>query len=273
MVVSPRSFLFVPGDRPDLLAKAARYRPGAVIADLEDAVSPDSKDRARRTVEAWLFDNRDRSGFERWIRINNDAGSLFRQDLAWLSRLRHLEGVVVPKVESANPIREVLRAAPTARVLAMIESGRGLRAMDVIASSGAWKLTLGELDLASDLGLSPNEDEEELLPLRLHLTVVSTAAGLGPPVASVSPDFRDIEAFRRSCERHRRLGYCGRMAIHPRQVEVIESVFKPTSDEVAWARRVLERAEGSREAVFTDAEGRMVDEAVLKQARRILDQA
>jgi citrate lyase subunit beta/citryl-CoA lyase len=272
-MTSPRSFLYVPGDAPDKLAGAARRGADVVIADLEDAVPLASKTTARRLVCDWLHDLRD---VPRWVRINADAEH-WRADLDAILAAG-ADGIVVPKADTER-LQEVVATrdragADRVAVAGLVETARAVRQLDAIAAvPGLRHLAFGEADLCAELGIERSPGDLELAPLRVALVAASAAAGLAPPVASTSTDFRDLDALRRSTEQHRRMGFRGRTAIHPAQVAVINDVFTPTPDAVAAARDTVGRYEAALaegRAVATDACGRMIDEAVVRSARLVL---
>lgn len=260
----------------------------AVIADLEDAVAPAAKDVARATVVDWLATIASAaatgSTAEVWVRINADP-TWQQDDLAALGALpSHAApvGVLVPKASPAlvASVRDTLATSDEARglrVAGLVEDARALVDLAALAGTpGLSHLGLGEADLRADLRLDPSDDEAELRPLRLAVVVASAAAGIQPPVGPTATDFRDLDGLRRSSDRLRRLGFAGRTAIHPRQVPVINEVFTPTDQQVAAARRLmddLEAATADGRGVVTDADGRMVDEAVARQARHTLELA
>lgn len=271
-----RSWLYVPGDARDMLDGALARGADAVIVDLEDSIAPAAKDAARAMVVEWVSslagDPRTRA--EVWVRIN--ATPQWRaKDLRALVGL-DLDGVIVPKA-SAELVIEVNRAlggdnAP--RVAALVEDAQALVTLATLAATpGLSHLGMGEADLRAQLHLDPGQHEAELRPLRLAVVVASAAAGIQPPVGATSTDFRDLDTLRASTTRLRRLGFAGRTAIHPRQVAVINEVFTPSEDEIADARNLVDRLDTATRdgmGVVTDADGRMVDEAVARQARHTL---
>lgn len=275
-----RSYLYVPGDRPDRLAGALTRGADALIADLEDAVAPARKQQAREQVRAWLdADPADGPGAgpQRWVRIN--ANSL-EADLGAVVTAA-LTGVVVPKSEPDQlaAVDAMLRdleaerglAAGSVAVLPLLESAVGLeRVAKVAATPRVLRLGLGEADLAADLGLVLDEERTVLTPLRLGIVVASAAAGISRPVGPTSTAFRDLDAFRRSGKALRKLGFRGRTAIHPGQIDVIHEVFTPSADEVAAARDMLARFEAADGGGSVDAEGRFIDLAVVRNAREVL---
>jgi citrate lyase subunit beta/citryl-CoA lyase len=266
-----RSALFVPGDRPDRLARAFSRGADAVIADLEDAVLPAGKGAALENVVDWIA-SLDSSSPPVWVRVNGPDARGPEIDL--LADLPRLTGLVLPKAESADEVSEAYGRACQGRsgkpIAPMIESAAGLRELFAIAGgNGVAGLHLGEVDLAADLALEPGDDELELVSARSAVVLASRCAGLPPPLGPVSPVLDEPGWFSASTWRLRRLGFAGRACVHPAQVAVANSVFSSTPEEQAWALDVLTRhADGS--GAFRDAAGRMVDEAVLRRARAIL---
>lgn len=276
-MASPRSFLYTPGDDRGMLAKASASRADAVIADLEDAVVASRKSDALHEVCRWLGARPDDDGSsaQRWVRLEV-RGGLWRQQLEQVLPARP-DGILVPKAEPAlvRGVADVVEDAehPVA-VAALVETARGLRDLDALAATPHLRhLSLGEADLCAELGIERTEGDPQLRPLRMDLVVASAAAGVSPPVASTSTDFRDLEGLRRTTLEARRMGFRGRTAIHPAQVDVINDVFTPSEEEVAAARDVvarLEQASAEGRGAAVDAAGRMIDEAVVRSARRTL---
>ncbi len=269
-----RSYLYVPGDRPDRVDKAMAGGSDAVIVDLEDSVAPARKTEARSAVSHLLADlgRRDDTAPEVLVRVNNDAG------LA--DDVRAVLGsggssIYLPKADlgSLEALESILGGEP-AEVIALIETARGLLDVEAIAAHRLVRnLAIGEADLIAELGMAPSPDRRELAPMRSALVVASAAAGIDSPTGPVSTDFRELERLRTDTEDLLRMGFGGRSAIHPDQVPVINEVFTPGEDEIARARRLLELHDEHRSGgagAFVDDEGRMVDEAVVRAARRTL---
>jgi len=283
-IVAARSFLFVPGDRPDMLAKAAHRAADALIIDLEDAVAPSAKLQARETVATWLT-RLTIPAPEIWIRLNHPSDS-FEAEMRAVANPR-LTGLMIPKVSmpaelerAANLLDDVEIAnrmsGGSVRLLPIIETAAGmLRVAELGACRRVSQLMIGELDLSAELGIEPT-NEMALLPLRMQVVVASAALGLEPPLGPVSPNFRDLDALRSETQSLASLGFGSRPAIHPAQVPVYNEVFTPSADAVDRARTLVDLydtalAEG-RGAV-TDSDGHMVDEAVVRVARRLLARA
>jgi citrate lyase subunit beta / citryl-CoA lyase len=278
-----RSTLYVPGDQPDKMAKALNSGADALILDLEDAVAPGSKDAARSAVCAFLAASQGGTP-KLWVRINQ--GALGHDDAAAVVSAGGLglAGLYVPKVDSVvelDALDAVVQSAEVAANLtprsipfcALIETAKGvLRAAELALHVRVSQLAIGEADLSSELGVELTVgDERELLFARSMLVLAASAAGINPPFGPVSTNFRDLDAFRARTVALKKLGFMGGSAIHPAQVPVINEVFTPSEAEVAKAVRLVELfdvsvAEGR--GVCIDDQGKMVDEAVVRAARR-----
>ncbi|WP_111511517.1 HpcH/HpaI aldolase/citrate lyase family protein [Mycobacterium kyogaense] len=266
----PRSQLYVPGDRADRLAKASGRGADALIIDLEDSVPSQAKPAARRIVAQWLS-NGAPPLIPIWIRVN--SGYERELDLEAISSAPNLTGLVLAKTENVSDVEDVARVLSTTgstlRLAPLVESAAGVCAVNAIAAGPRVEfLHLGELDLAADLGMSPSRDGAELSYARSALVIASRAAGIEPPVAPVEPNIDDLEHFRTTTEAMSRMGFVGRACIHPAQVTVANAVFTPDPDEVASARELLDQFDAR--GAGRDASGRMVDEAVLRRARRVI---
>lgn len=271
----PRSWLYVPADDAGRLAKAAGRGADALIIDLEDGVAPSAKDAARKNLASFMDSAPE--GVAIWVRVTSDPDGLAR-DLSVALHPR-LNGIVLAKAESVEQLEfvaEKLQALPgEARgLMPLIETGRAVFSVADLASvAGVTQLQVGEADLRADLGVTFGEDESELLLVRQRVIIVAAALGLLPPVAPVSVEFRDLAAFRTSTERLARMGFVGRACIHPAQIDISHEVFTPSAEELTAAKSLIQAAEAAaREGrgAFTDDDGRMVDEAVVRHARRVL---
>ena len=256
-----RSLLFVPGDRPDRFEKAAACGAHQVIVDLEDAVSPEHKVRAREAVHAWLA-----TGVDAVVRINGGGTSWFDDDIAML---RSLPGtaLMLPKADlaSAEQLGPLLPGHP---VIALIETVRGyVELRQLAALPGINRFAFGSVDFAVDSGIE--DVGEAQTSIRTQLALESAHAGLPPPIDGVSLELDDPAAIRRDVSRSRALGFGGKLCIHPRQVAAVNAVFLPTPEELDWARRVVAADESSGGGV-TSLEGKMIDKPVVERARRIL---
>ena len=281
-----RSYLYVPGDQPEKMTKALKSGADGIIVDLEDAVAPTAKVRARMMVIDFVG-ALNTVHPEVWVRINH--GPHGHEDAAALvGAIGHrLAGLYVPKVGDSADIRaldELLTSSElnakldtgAIRMSALLETAAGiLDARRIARSPRVVRLAIGEADLAAELGveLTPG-DEHELLTARSMLVLASAEAGIDPPVGPVSTDFRDLDALRTSTIALRRMGFRGRAAIHPAQIDVINDVFTPSDTDAGIAQRIVElyeEATSNGSGVCVDDHGKMIDEAVVRNARRVLD--
>ena len=263
--MSARSYLYVPADRPEMLAKAADRGADALIVDLEDAVAPSRKVEARRALSDFLP-----GPGETWVRINNHP-ELLADDVAASAGAT---GIVLPKAEP-EALSQVT-SMTSLPITALIETAAGLLAATELASAaGVERLAVGEADLSAELGVTPGDDGVELLYARSRVVVASAAAGIAAPTGPVFTDFRDADGLRRSTEALARLGFGSRPAIHPAQVRVINEAFTPTLDQLADARDLIGAYQDALEAGAGAAasDGVMFDAAVVRQARRVLERA
>ena len=256
-----RSYLFVPGDRPERYMKALAAGADAVIIDLEDAVAPAAKEAARASLHAWLTPQH-----PVLVRINGADTPWFEEDVA-LAGLPGVAGIVLPKAERREDIARLMQAGARA-VLPLIESALGFhQALDLAREPGVERLLFGSIDFSIDLGLT--EGVETLSYFRSQLVLVSRLAGILPPVDGVTTALDDIDRITEDTRRARRHGFGGKLCIHPRQVAHVNAAFAPTAEEAAWAARVLLAVENTNGAAVA-LDGKMVDRPVMLQAQAIV---
>ncbi|MFE6931072.1 HpcH/HpaI aldolase/citrate lyase family protein [Streptomyces sp. NPDC057699] len=255
MIAAARTLLFVPGDRPDRFDKAAGSGADLVVVDLEDAVAPEHKDRARRAAAEWPG-----LGHRCVVRVNAPGTPWFEADLRMAAGLGC--PVMVPKAEDPAVLAEVAaRCTP----VPLIETALGAeRAYEVCSVPGVVRAAFGNVDLAAQLGVAP-DDTLALAYARSRLVLASAAAGISAPVDGVTTAVRDTGALTADTAHARRLGFTGKLCVHPAQIAPVTAGFAPTEGELRWARVVL----GAGEAVTT-VDGHMVDKPVLDRARGIL---
>jgi citrate lyase subunit beta/citryl-CoA lyase len=260
------AILFCPADRPERYGKALE-RADAVIIDLEDAVAPADKAAARGAlIDAELDPERV------IVRVNPVGTTDFADDMATLSQTDH-RTIMVAKAESPKRIG---RIDPRFAVVALCESARGVEnAGRIAALERVTALMWGAEDLVASLGgtASRNGRGRYRDAARYARSRVLIAAGAHRKAAidAVHLDIADLKGLRREATDAAASGFAATACIHPGQVDVIRDAYRPSPDEADWARRVIAAAAGER-GVFA-FEGRMVDEPVLRHARRVLDRA
>ena len=282
-----RSELTCPGHSAAMMAKAAASQADEVIFDLEDACAPSQKVAARKTVAESLatldFGNKIRA-----FRVNGCETPLFYRDVIDVVEAARgkVDVVVLPKVDSAEDIRfadrllsqiEVAIGLPPGRIglEALIESAKGLLAAgDIARASPRLKsLIFGIADYAGDLGLRDFSGDSSI---RFHhaksqILVAARAAGIDA-IDHVTVQYKDLDQCRRDAESSLAMGYSGKWAIHPAQVEVINRAFSPTGEQIARARRIVaayDAAHAEGEGAIA-VEGEMIDAATLRVERRVL---
>ncbi|WP_163544056.1 HpcH/HpaI aldolase/citrate lyase family protein [Occultella kanbiaonis] len=279
--------LYVPGDRPDRVAKALASGADCVIVDLEDAVAAVHKARARDSLAQALRggppSGPDAAGPGRrdpvavQVRVNARGSRWHEEDLAAVATLDRAIGVRLPKVSGPQDVVAARERLPGRDLHALIETALGVERAFEIASGGVASVALGEADLRAELGVVTGlAGEPGLAWSRSRLVVAAAAAGLPAPQQSVYADVRDLDGLARSCAAGRALGFVGRTAIHPVQLPVIRAAYTPTDAEVARARETVERvgaAEADGAGTVVLADGTFLDVAMVRAARRVLDRA
>lgn len=265
-----RTYLFVPGTRPERFGKALASGADAVILDLEDAVAADDKPSARTTVANWLQGAAPADRLRIVVRINDALSGWFHDDLRAL-RDAGATCILLPKAESGEQIAATKAVLPGAQVLALIESARGVAGVDAVAAAGPSRLVFGTLDFALDLDIDITTDAAGLAYAASRIAIASRAAGLPTPVAGVTPQLDDQARLIADFNLARRLGFGAKLCIHPSQVEPLHAALRPTAEALDWARRVLAADAALPGAARLD--GRMIDRPVVLQAQRTMSLA
>jgi citrate lyase subunit beta/citryl-CoA lyase len=269
--MDPRTYLFVPGNRPERFAKALASGADAIVIDLEDAVAAEAKGEARDAIANWHEKATDADRGRTVVRINNAASKWFDDDLQ-LMRQTGVASVMLPKTESLQELDAVKVALPIARMLALIESARGVENVAALAADpGVARLVFGTLDYALDLDLDIGEYSDGLAFAASRLAMASRIAGLASPVAGVTPQIDDEARLLVDLAWARRHGLHAKLCIHPRQVAPIHDALTPSPQALDWARRVLAADAASPGAAKLD--GRMIDRPVVLQAQRTLQRS
>lgn len=284
-----RTFLFAPGNHARRVEKALTLGADAVILDLEDAVAIAEKVATRQTVLAALARPRRCKGY---IRVNAIGTQWCLGDLTAVIR-PGVDGIVIPKLESAADLRTIdwlitnlerEHGLPIGAIdlMPIIETAAGFARLDKILAArslkdyaGPWRvkrISFGAGDFTNDVGMTWTAGEEELAELRSRMIVSSRAAGLEPPIDTVWIHLQEPEALRASVLRSLRMGFQGRLCIHPDQVSVVNQIFTPSAAEAARAQRVVDafrQAEaGGLAAIQVD--GVFVDYPIVYRAQRVL---
>lgn len=281
-----RSVLFAPGNHPRRAGKALASGADVVVLDLEDAV-PAAEKAAARSVVAGVLQGDRRARV--YLRVNAVGNAECEADMR-LAAACGVEGVVVPKVDNAAVLaiadrlldgaeREHGLVAGALEVMPIIESAAAVANCDSIAcaSSRVSRMIFGGADYSLDLDISLDwtPEEQELLYARARLAHASRVARIEAPIDTATLAVRDLERFVRSARNGRTLGFQGKLCLHPDQIEPCHTVFTPSVEELAHARRVLAafRDAAARGSAATELDGQFIDEPVAERARRMLRRA
>ncbi|MDQ0953194.1 citrate lyase subunit beta/citryl-CoA lyase [Streptomyces phaeochromogenes] len=263
----PLTWLYVPGDRPEVVAKALVAGADVVVVDLEDAVAPDRKEYARAAT-ADLLSEPSSLPVPVHVRVNALDSPESAADLRTLTTLPALSGLRLPKVTAPSQVVRTADRAPHIPLYALLESALAVEHAYAIATAhpALHGISLGEADLRADLGV---RDDAGLDWPRSRVVLAARAADLAPPPQSVHTDVRDLTGLAASCAHGRALGFLGRAAIHPRQLPVIETAYLPTPEDIESAESVL-KAAATHPGAQALPDGRFIDAAVVAAAHRTL---
>lgn len=283
-----RVWLYAPGNNAKLLNRVFTAGADGVILDLEDAVPRSEKARAREMVSDTLGQRQGQPGPAISVRVNHPETGLTAEDVAAVVQ-PGLDVLRLPKMEHPQTVREIDRLVAEAEQSAGLPAGQIAFICSIETAVGIWNvldvarssariisLSFGEVDFLRDIHSAGTPDRRETLYARSRIVLASRVAGLQPPGDSVFPHLNDEEALARTTREAKAMGFFGRSAIHPRQLDVIRQVFTPSEEELGWARSVLEAAEQA-EARGSGAiqlpSGEFVDAPVAQRARHILELA
>ena len=279
--MSWRSLLFVPGDRPERMAKAAATGADALILDLEDSVAPERKSFARAAIAAFLAEPRRQALF---VRINPLDGPWAEADLLAVGPAAP-DGIMLPKAEGgaslARLARYMLSGFPAETRILPIATETPAAMFQLGTYGGVTErlagLTWGAEDLPAAIGAAASREADgRYTPpyeMARSLTLFAAHAAGVAAIDTVYPDFRDSAGLAAYARRAARDGFAGMMAIHPQQVDVINDAFTPDAAALSHAQRVVEAFAASPGAGALSLDGRMIDAPHLKQARALLARA
>lgn len=269
LAAPPRSLLFVPGSRPDMIAKLPRAGADLSVVDLEDAVAAGEKDSARRPALAAAAELDGAAG-DVVVRINAMDTEWFEADLASVAEAvaaGGVRGIVLPKYEQVEQLELVRGRLPAgAMIVVGLETALGVADSRPLLAAGPDAAYFGAEDYIADVGGERTRDSTEVLYARSHALLSAHLAGVAALDQAVM-SIRDDEHFRADAAAGKAIGYTGKICVHPRQVELAHEVFSPTEAQLEHARAVLAIAESG--GVGT-VDGQMVDDVHVRMARQVL---
>lgn len=266
-----KSFLFVPADRPERIAKASHTGADVIIIDLEDAVAGSDKADVRGGLDGVLSEWDWQAFGQIWVRVSGADSTEFGADMAWLKGVPNIAGVLLPKVKTAQDV-ELLTDHTDKPIIAMIESPKGLLNLSTIAQvKGLSALSYGVLDFLLSMGVQVDSLAGAIIKdkIRTELVLCSSAYGLSAPIESIYPDFHDEVGLSAYIRHSQDFGFGGQLFIHPKQVATFLAMQKDEK-ELAFAKKVLDHHEATGEAIFA-IDGQMVDLPVIAWAKELLN--
>lgn len=253
--------LFVPGDKPERIVKAWASGCDAVIIDLEDAVDPANKDRARADVRDAMANRADTTTY---LRINSVDTQWYKDDVALLADL-DFDGVVLAKAETATVLQDLRSAIqPGTKIIALVENALGLANVRAIAAD-CDRIAFGSIDYCADLGIA--HTQTALLHARSEIVLASRLAEIAAPIDGVTTAIKETSVVEADAVHSSELGFAGKMLIHPAQISPARQGFYPSEKDIHWAERVI-KSQSDTGAASLD--GHMVDAPVLIKAQKIL---
>lgn len=280
-----RSLIFVPGNRPNMLERALGFDADVIMLDLEDSVPPDEKAGARDTVREWIPRLR-RDGRRVMVRVNSLGTGLTQAELAAVVG-SGLDGISLGKAESPGELQDadqMITALESAagvepgliKLIPWIENAKAVMAPYLMATASPRIIgvAFGAEDYTDDMDLQRTDTGEEVYFARSMVAVAAHAARVAA-LDSPFVRFREPDALRQDLRVIKQMGFTGKFAIHPAQLEIINQEFSPSPEEVAYAQRVIDawkQAEAEGRGSL-DLDGRMVDVPVFKRAQSLLERA
>jgi citrate lyase subunit beta/citryl-CoA lyase len=277
-----RSLMFVPGNQQRKIDKVKDLASDAIIFDLEDSVPANEKKTARQMVRLALQENNERVNF---VRINDVSTPHLMADLEAVIH-SGLHGVMLSKADIKDHViivdyllshleRQNAIEPGTLEIIPLIESASGVHhAYDIATvSTRVKRLAFGSVDYTLDIQAELSDEGAETFYARSQLVVASRAAGIESPIDAVHIRINDKEGLQQSTQMAKRLGYQGKLVIHPDQIEIVNKVFAPTSEEIEYARRIVlayEEANKAGSAAF-QLDGRMIDSPVVARFKKIIE--
>ena len=275
-MAEPRSWLFVPADSERKITKALDSDADAIIFDLEDSVAPQMKPVARDMLRHLLKRS---GGPQWWVRVN-PLGSEFHKDDLELIGIADIHGIVLPKTESGEDVRQLGHRTGNIPVHAIVtETAASLFGLLSYRdpSSALVAMSWGAEDLSAALGAASKHDCDGQLSFTYRmarsLCLAGAVAANVQPVDGVFADFKDDKGLKAEAEAARHEGFTGKLAIHPAQVPIINAAFTPSREDVAHAEEIVAAFEAHPDAGVLSVGGKMVDRPHLVQARRVLERA
>lgn len=263
---TPRSFLFVPANRTERYSKALNSGSDAVIIDLEDAIPTEHKLESRALLKQWLLDHPTEKVM---IRVNSDQTEWFAEDIQ-LAQLSNVIALVLPKAEQQQAF-EIIQQIHSIDVYPIIETPYGMAHVEQIAQFPAVQaLMFGSIDFQLEMDMCG--DALELMYFRNRIVLASKLAGIANPIDGVTADFSNTELVITETLQAKKLGFQGKLCIHPNQVKIVNQTFDPSPEDIQWAQEIIEAVQAANGQTIS-LNGKMIDKPIISKAEKILKQA
>ncbi len=277
-----QTLLFAPANHQRKVEKALNLSVDVVIIDLEDACAIDEKVSSRSLVVRYLKYPR---ASKAYVRVNAMSTPFFFQDMNAVIT-PELDGIVLPKVETPEDLiiaewylseleKEKGFPAQSIDLIPIIETGKGVSNLKRILENKnrVKRIAFGAGDFTTDTGMEWNKGIEELYPIRTQIVIESRAAGIDPPIDTVYVDLKDDATLEKETRVAKKIGYQGKLLIHPNQIDTVKRAFTPTEEEIQQAKTIIkafEEAENSGSAAIRVGD-KFVDYPIVYKAQKTLE--
>lgn len=263
-----RSLMFTPGTNKERLLKSVSSEADALLWDLEDAVHPDEKAAARAVIQEALDELEDKPAKPIFLRVNQYGTEWYAEDVK-LARHENVNGIMLPKAESARQVQETWDGmGANGELIVLVETAVGIvRLEDIFSNPNVSGVAFGAIDYAVDADLTLTEAGLEAIYARSRIVTYAKAAGIDGIYDTVFADIHNTESLQKRAVSARALGFNGQMAVHPKQIETIHEVYSPSREDIDWAVKVLHHAEHEAKGagVFM-LDGKMVDRPIIEKS-------
>ncbi len=270
-----RSYLYIPAIKETYYEKIYSNNADAIIFDLEDSVLFQNKEEAREILQKF-FNKEKIISKEIFVRINSEP-IYSKEDIKLIKKnASEITGIFIPKINFSSEIDTIDKAIGKAgmEIIPLIETPEAvLNLEEIVMNKKVTTVALGEVDLSNSLNINPSKGLKQLISIRLFINLVLAAYKKNPPIGPVWTNIDDKKGLESHMEEIRNLGYSGAQIIHPSQIEITNEVFSHSEDEITWAKSILNVDDELKSSLgsFKDDNNEMVDEAVIKRARKIIE--
>ncbi len=270
-----RSYLYIPAIKEGYFTKLDSNNADAIIFDLEDSVSLQNKKEAREILQNF-FNQQKNVTKDIFIRINSEK-MLIKDDIKLIKKnVSKIRGIFLPKINSSADINKIVEVIDenSLEIIPLIETPTSVLNLEEISKNKKVEtVALGEVDLSNSLNINPNKGLKQLIPIRLFVNLVIAAYEKTPPIGPVWTNIEDKKGLEKHMNTIKDLGYSGAQLIHPSQIDATNKIFSHSDEDIKWAKSILEANNETKSSSgsFKDSNNEMVDEAVIKRAKKLIE--